>query len=119
LRKFFLSLLAAAFLIVLIYNLGLRFELIHSIPSFFYQTLILITIGTGVIFRYLDRTSTNNFTQFYLFSIVLKLMAYLTYLIIVVMTDVPGGPANIVAFISIYLIFTVLEVAFLYAKINR
>jgi len=91
-----------------------------SIPSFFYQTLILVPLSTFFIYRYLVRLAKPSlFTQFYLLSMVVKLIAYLAYNLVMVLEDRTGAIVNVSFFLVLYVIFTILEVVFLYRKITH
>lgn len=92
---------------------------IPAMPSFFYQTLLLLTLSTGVIYRYLLKMNKPAlFTQMYLLTMVVKLIAYLAYNLIVVLEDRSGSVLNVVFFLVLYLVFTAVEVIFLYRKIT-
>lgn len=98
----------------------LELGLITSFPSFFYQTLLLVPLSTFFIYRKLVRiTGPSLFTQFYLLSMVVKLIAYLAYNVIMVLEDRKGALLNISFFLLLYVIFTILEVAFLYRKVTQ
>src|SRR5690348_13438402 len=94
-------------------------KVLMELPSFFYQTLLLMPLVTFLIYRYLLRVDkASSFTQFYLLSMVLKLLACLAYILMIVRKDPTGAVSNASFFIVLYAIFTALEVAFLYRKIN-
>ena len=98
----------------------LQADVLTSFPSFFYQTLILVPLSTFFIYRYLVRLAKPSlFTQFYLLSMVVKLIAYLAYNLVMVLEDRAGALANVSFFLVLYVIFTILEVAFLYQKITQ
>ncbi|HYF68060.1 MAG TPA: hypothetical protein VD884_07985 [Ohtaekwangia sp.] len=88
-------------------------------PSFFWETLVLLTFGTGLIFYYVYNTDQTTFTNFYLFTLVLKLLAYVVYCLIMIVMDPPGATANVVLFMIIYLVYTIIEIIFLYPRITR
>ena len=90
---------------------------IPKLPSFFYQTLIFLSFGTGLIFRYLYRINKpDTFVQFYLVMMVVKMLAFGAYAFFIVLEDRVGATYNIVFFLICYFIFTVLEIAFLFQK---
>ncbi|MBX2961075.1 MAG: hypothetical protein KF687_01110 [Cyclobacteriaceae bacterium] len=115
----------AAFLVAMglavILILGVS-HLLPSLPSFFYQSLILLTASTIGLYLYLLRTRKSQpefFVQFYLGSIAIKLLAYGAYLGLIIWEDRPGALENVVFFIAVYAVFTALEVGFLWRQITR
>lgn len=89
------------------------------LPSFFYQTLVLLPACTFFIYRYLVKANNPAvFTQLYLLTMVIKLIAFLTYNMIMVFEDRAGAVPNVLFFLSLYVLFTALEVIFLYRRIN-
>jgi hypothetical protein len=87
-------------------------------PSFTIEILIFMLIGTLINFRYLERVdSPELFVRLYLFMMALKLLAFGAFVVAIILLDRAGAKGNIVFFIITYLIFTGLEVAFLYQKI--
>jgi hypothetical protein len=99
--------------------LGFNSGWIPQKPSFLFPTAILLFIITVVICRYLYRLRASSlFTQFYLLSMVVKLMAALAYSIIMVMEDRSGSVPNVVFFLVLYLVYTVVEIVFLYRLIT-
>lgn len=92
---------------------------IPRIPSFLYETTLLMAFITGLIFAYLYRSGTPSFfVRLYLLSMVVKLLACLTYNLIMVMDDRQGAVMNVVYFLLTYFIFTAVEIGFLYRKIS-
>ena len=118
--RFFLTLAAATVILVAAAYGSLGQSWLVEFPSFFFQTLILLLFGTGLIFVYLYRFNRQDlFVHIYLLSMVVKLMAYGAYNFFIVMEDKGGAAANVAWFMIVYLIFTILEIAFLYRKISR
>lgn len=118
--RFFVVLILSAFVIWGLSLLVHELAWISMLPSFFYQTLIFLTFGTGLMFRYLYRINKpDTFVQFYLFMMVVKILAFGAYAFFIVLKDRPGSTYNIVFFLICYFIFTALEIAFLFQKINR
>jgi hypothetical protein len=90
------------------------------LPSFFYQTLILLAFSTVMIYRYLYKVDKSEyFVQLYLLTMTVKLLAYGIYNVFVVLQDKAGATANVVFFMVVYAIFTFLEITFLYRRISR
>ena len=98
---------------------ALRLSWIVSLPSFFYQTLILLVSTTLVIYRYLIRIKQPEFfVQLYLLTIAVKLLAYGGYVTWMIIDDKPGAISNVAVFLILYVVFTILEIVFLYRKIS-
>lgn len=96
-----------------------RFAWIGSLPSYFYQTLIFLIVTTIVIYRYLKRAEKPEFfVQLYLLTMAVKLLAYGAYNIVMIMDDKSGANKNVLFFMLLYVVFTALEIAFLYHKIS-
>lgn len=90
------------------------------LPTFYAVSLIFLAFVTSVIFFYLSKDKFRNFfLQLYLASMVVKLLAYCAYNLVMVLKDKPGALANVTFFMLAYLVFTGLEIGFLYAKISR
>lgn len=91
---------------------------IVAIPSYYIQSTLLLVISTIVIYRYLDRVNRPAmFVQIYLLSMVIKLLAYGTYVALMIAADKAGANGNVFFFLILYVLFTALEVAFLHRKI--
>jgi hypothetical protein len=93
-----------------------------ALPSFFYQSLVLLTASTIGLYFYLLRVRKDRpdfFVHFYLVSIAIKLLAYGAYLALIIWEDRPGALENVVFFIAVYAVFTALEVGFLWRQISR
>jgi hypothetical protein len=89
-----------------------------QLPSFFYETLIFLAFGTIVIFYYLHKAKSSGFfAQLYLLTMALKLLAYCVYNLIIILEDRGSAVQNVVFFMIVYFVFTVLEIMFLYGKI--
>lgn len=92
---------------------------IAEVPSFLYESTVLMAFITTVIFVYLYRSKkASHFTQLYLLSMVVKLIAALVFVVLIVVIDRPGAVANAVYFMVSYFVFTAVEVGFLYPKIS-
>jgi len=90
-----------------------------SVPSFLYPTTWLVALITAVVFVYLYRLNRPRvFTQFYLLSLVIKMVAALAYCLIIVLKHPSGAVVNVVFFLVLYFLFTTLEIALLYRKIS-
>jgi len=92
---------------------------IDAVPSFLYESTILMAFITIVIFIYLYRSrKATHFTQLYLLSMVVKLVTALVFIVLIVIIDQPAAMPNAVYFMVLYFVFTVVEVGFLYPKIS-
>lgn len=110
--------LATAVSIAACTMLASRYRWITGMPTYFFESLAILTIFTLVIYRYLDRVSNPGvFIQLYLLSMVIKLLAYGTYVVVMIIGDHAGANRNVAFFMVMYFVFTALEVAFLYRKI--
>jgi len=90
-----------------------------SLPSFFYETLILVVFVTSVMFVYLSKVNKPlYFVQLYLLTMTVKIIAYGAYVYFMITRDQRGTFVNVVFFLISYLLFTTLEIVFLYRKIS-
>jgi hypothetical protein len=117
--RFFLSLLASSLLLYGITFLLHSTQSIELFPSFFWQTLIFLNFSTLLIFYYVIRSGSNSFVQLYLLTMVLKLFAYCAYNIVIILQDRENAGINVGFFMITYLLFTTLELVFLYKRIGR
>jgi hypothetical protein len=118
--RFFVALLVAAVIMAGLTVVAKNLSWIDTLPSFFLQTILFLLFATLVVFRYLYRTEKPDFfVQLYLLTMALKLLAYGAYNLIVILEDRRGATQNVGFFMILYLLFTVLEIVFLYRKISR
>jgi len=118
--RFLIAMLTATILIVAFLFWSHHFGLIRHLPSFYRETLVLLGITTALIFRYLFRAREPAlFVQLYLGTMVIKLLAYGGFCLWIIFKDKPGSISNITFFMVVYLVFTVLEITFLFNKISR
>lgn len=92
------------------------------LPSFFYQTISLLFIGTAGIYFYLADVKKNRpefFVPLYIATLFAKILAYGGYVLFMVWDDPVQAANNALLFMVTYFIFTALEVAFLYQKVTR
>lgn len=88
-----------------------------SAPSYYLETTLLFAISAWVTFKKLVKIeSPSTFAQAYLGSIVIQLLAWLSYLSVVLYLDRSGANANAVYFLVNCLIFIALEVSFLFFR---
>lgn len=90
-----------------------------NLPSFLFATTWLVAFVTTVIFLYLSRARNSAFfVQLYMLSIAGKLLAYFAYCIVMIVKDRPGTVMNVLYFLALYFVFTVVEIVFLYRRIS-
>ena len=114
--RFLVALLASALLVV-----ALGHYLLPFIPSFFYQTIVLLFLGTAGIYYYLvdiQGRGPRYFVQLYLLTLVVKLVAYGGYILFVLWKRPGQGSENAGVFMVAYMLFTALEIGFLYQKVR-
>lgn len=93
-----------------------------KMPSYWIEILTFILFMTIVIFYNLNKLRNNrpeSFSQFYLLSIVIKILAGLTLISVIVWTDSTSAVGNVTLFIASYLILTFFEVFYLLNKSAR
>jgi drug/metabolite transporter (DMT)-like permease len=99
--------------------LAVKLAWLEYLPSYFAQSLAVLTIFTLVIYRYLDRVNDpGTFVQLYLLSMAVKLLAYGAYVVLMIDDDKAGANRNAIFFLILYVVFTAVEVAFLHHKIS-
>lgn len=83
------------------------------------EILLFVFIATVVNFNYLYKVeSPDLFVRMYLFMMALKLLAFGAFVVVIILLDKPAAKGNIVFFIITYILFTALEVGFLYKRIS-
>ncbi|HLT72003.1 MAG TPA: hypothetical protein VKZ75_05100 [Cyclobacteriaceae bacterium] len=117
--RFLISLVILALLISGCLFGALRLGWIDQAPSYYVEILIFVFLTTLILFTYLYRAAPGpHFVQFYLLTMVLKLLGYAAFGLIIILSDRDGAASNAVLFIITYFAFTALEVVFLYRKIR-
>jgi hypothetical protein len=120
LTRFFLALFGTAAVLGGAAYLLLRLQYLVALPSFFLQSLILLIFGTTTLFVYLFRFNRSGyFVQIYLLTMGIKLVGYGAYNFFMIAEDEAGAASNVVWFMLVYVIFTALEIGFLYPKISK
>jgi hypothetical protein len=92
------------------------------LPEYFYQTLVFLFISTVGLYRFLHRTKQQRpdfFVQFYLATLVVKLIAFGGYVFWIARSQPDQAASNIVFFMVVYFLFTAIEIGFLYRQVNR
>ena len=119
--KFIVAISVASFCLVAFIYFGQSLEWFEIIPSYTWQIVAFLAFSTLVIFYYLSQSSFSEpqaFTQIYLLSIALKIVAYAIFILVIILQDKPGAVGNALLFIAAYLLFTLIEVVFLFNKMN-
>jgi hypothetical protein len=88
-------------------------------PSFAWEIIVILALFTGFIFFKLNKTQSQNFAQIYLLTIVLKILFGGILIAFILFMDAQMAVENALVFIISYLLFTSLEVFFLFRKINK
>jgi hypothetical protein len=118
--RFIAALLGATTALLVALFLMQRSQLITRLPSFGWQTTIFLAASTGVVYWYVLKFHKQGFTiQAVMGSVLLKLVGSLAFLLLVVYKDPAGALPNALVFMIGYLLFTALEIAFLYPRISR
>jgi hypothetical protein len=92
------------------------------LPGYFYKTLIFLFICTVGLYRFLLKTKQQRpdfFVHFYLATLAVKLVAFGAYVFFMVRKQPEQAHQNIIFFMLVYVIFTALEIGFLYRHVNR
>lgn len=95
---------------------------IETRPEYFYRTLLFLFVSTAGLYRFLLRTKQQRpdfFVQFYLATMVVKLIAYGAYLFVVITSQTARAVYDVAFFMVVYFIFTAIEIGFLYRHVNR
>jgi hypothetical protein len=115
LLRFIISVFMATILLALITWTGFK-QGAWILPTYWIEILFFVLFITLVIYYNLNKLRSKQpdvFTQFYLLSIVLKMLGGLSLIFFIVWDDPPSAAGNITLFILSYLILTFLEVLFL------
>jgi hypothetical protein len=109
-------------LVLTVLIIGIQRWGVFAQPTYFYQSLILLATATAALYYYLIRIREERpdfFVHLYLLTIAVKLLAYGTYLGIVIWKDRTGAGANVIFFMATYALFTMVEIAFLWRSVSR
>lgn len=84
-------------------------------PSYLYEILAFSALTAVILFAFLYRiTKPGIFIQLYLLSMVVKMLASGIFIFIITLNDRAGASSNVAIFLLFYIIFTGIEVGFLY-----
>lgn len=87
-------------------------------PSFLVLILTALAGATWLVYFFNQRSNRENFVKNYFLTIVLKLLAGGIFIFILLYADQGGANANAVLFLTAYVLFTGLEVGFLFRKLG-
>lgn len=89
------------------------------IPGAYLPVLLVNIVFGGLVYRMLAPLGDpRTFTTFYLGSLVLKLLVHTGLMVAIGLNDPAGQVPNAIFLLICYLLYTVLEIGFLYPK-NR
>lgn len=115
--RFIVVLSVVTALIMLVVTQGLDIQ-----PTWYYETISFLYVSTAGLYFFLVRTKQHqpdNFVQSYLLTLVVKLLVYGAYVFTIVLIDEEGAFVNAGFFMITYIIFTALEIGFLYRRVNQ
>jgi hypothetical protein len=116
LLKFIASLLAVTTLLAIAFYLLSENHLIGW-PGYFFEILAYVFFSTLIIYSLLYRIKQpSTFVQLYLLTMTVKLFGGAIFILLVVLKDRTGATANTAFFLLSYILFTGMEVAFLYMR---
>lgn len=93
-----------------------RARVIPDEPTFFIEIVIFLTVTTAFLFRLVVRAAADNFMQAFFLSMVVKFVAYGAFLFFVIRQDQQNAIPNTVLFLTGYLLFTAIEIFYLYRR---
>jgi hypothetical protein len=118
--RFFLAILALGVCLAAGAWLLVNQQWLNNLPTFFFQTLIFLSISTSVLYIYLYKFDKPDFfIQLYLLTMAVKFVAYGAYTFVMILDDKVGAVQNVAWFMIVYLNFTALEIIFLYRQKMR
>jgi hypothetical protein len=87
-------------------------------PSFLILILTVLAMATWLVYFFIQRARREDFVKNYMLTIVLKLLGGGIFISVLLYADRPGADANAVLFMTAYLLFTGLEVGFLFRRLG-
>lgn len=88
-------------------------------PSALFLIVGMLALATFIVYFFIEKTGSENFIRNYLLTIVLKLLAGGIFISVIIYTDLESAESNAISFMAAYLLFTALEVAFLFKKFGK
>ena len=116
-----LILIVLATIALVITHLGIAYAHWQAEPTYMWPSIIGLFVLTVSIHRlslYLSESRPNDFVPFYLLIMVSKLLIYLIYNLVMIVSAPLSAPANVVFFFGVYISFTLAETILIFIKIN-
>jgi hypothetical protein len=91
-------------------------------PTFMWPSisgLFIITISVHVLSLLLLERRPNDFVPFFLLIMVVKLLFYMIYNLVMILSDPISAPANVVFFFALYISFTLVETVLIFLRISN
>jgi hypothetical protein len=118
--KFSISLTLLAITLLEIVYAAQKHDWFNSSPSYALEIVSFLGISMVTIFYFLNkRSDSSSFTQAYLLSIFLKMLLYSGVILFIILKDRTGAVGNVILFLVCYVLFTALEVGFLFKAVNK
>lgn len=90
------------------------------VPTFVGETLIFLYAVTLLIFIYLYRgRKREHFLPLFLLTLAVKMIAAIVFAVWMVLAEPANAAANLSLFLIVYIVFTALEIGFLYPLVRR
>lgn len=113
-----LSVLTVLALAVTFYGLSAGYW--SALPGFMWPTtlgLLVITVSVHALSLHLADSRPQEFVQFFLLIMVVKLLIYMIYNLVMILNEPREALANVIFFFSLYISFTLVETLFMFNKI--
>ena len=91
----------------------------YAAASFLFQIVIILSAATFLAYFFMLRTPAEYFVRNYVLTIVIKLLAGGLFIGAIIFADIERAEPNAITFMVVYLLFTGLEVSFLFGKFNK
>lgn len=105
----------ALLLLTLVIGLSIV-QFIH--PSFLVLILFVLSAATWLVYFFIQKTYRQDLVKNYMLTIFLKLLTGGIFIFILLYSDKPNAEANAILFMIAYLLFTALEVGFLFRRLD-
>ena len=90
-------------------------------PSYFWlitSFLFIVAVLSYLALIFLGNKNPENFIKIVLGSMVVKLIIYIVLVAIIILLDKENANANAVLFLTLYLVYTMLEVGVIFRKMS-
>ena len=105
-------------LLTLAFGIG-WFTTKNAQPSFLVLIIAVLAVATWIVYLSILKTKPEDFIKNYLLTIVVKIIVGGVFIFVLIFLDKDGAEENAILFMVSYLIFTALEVVFLFRKFNQ